>query len=191
MTSEKSVYTYIEACRLWAKSDHWRLMDAVNLALGLLPRLVQHGGLSVDIALQQKIIYEMALNCVDESLLVINPHAPEDQYRVRPREFLIWVQKFLELPPELKEPLEELGSDFGKKEAPRKLSPKQSHRERCCGIAALLWATHPDLTKGQMANRPEILQYGCGGRRYAPATVEEWIKAENPNRKGGRRQKPE
>lgn len=189
--ANKSVYTYGKACRTWSISDHWPLQDAVNLVLGLMPRLLQQDKHDTTAAHRQKVLYEIALNCVGESLPIINPKAPEDQYRVRPREFVKWAEKILgEVPGELKELLDKAGTHFGKKDAPREWNPKQRHRERCRSIAAMIWAENPELTKAQMAKRPEILEYGCEGRQYAQETVEEWIKIEKPNRQGGRPRKP-
>lgn len=187
---KENVYDYGQACRTWSLSDHWPLPDAVNLVLGLLPRLVQSGELSANLTRRQKILYEIALNCVGESLPVINPKASEDQYRVRPREFVTWAQKFWEVPQELKDLLDKAGTDLGKKDAPREWNPKQRHRERCRGVAAMIWAQNPELTKAQVAKRSDILEYGCEGRQYAQETIEEWIKVEKPNRQGGRPRKP-
>ena len=188
-TDDPNDYNYTQACKDWSISDHWPLADAVNLILGLLPRIVQTEIPTSEAAQQQKIIHEIALNCVGDSLLVINTTVPEDQYRVRPREFIIWAEKFLAVPQELKEYLEKAGTDLGKKNVPRERSPQQRHRERCRGIAALLWAGDDTITKAQMAKRPEILEHGCERREYAQKTIEEWIKAENPNRQGGRPRK--
>jgi hypothetical protein len=182
-------YSYAQACKTWSVSDHWPLDDAVSLVLGLLPRIVQTGGTKPDIARRHKVLREIALNCTGESLPIINPKAPENQYRVRPREFVKWAEKIIEVPQELKEIIDKAGTHFGKKDAPREWNPKQRHRERCCGIAAMIWARQPDLTKRQMANRAEILEYGCEGRQYTKETIENWIKAEKPSRQGGRPRK--
>lgn len=183
-------YSYAQACKTWSISDHWPLDDAVNLVLGLLPRIVQTGCMKPEIARRHKILREIALNCTGESLSVINPEAPEDQYRVRPREFVRWAEKITAVPQELKEIIDKADTHLGKKDAPREWSPKQRRRERCRGIAALIWSQQPGLTKGQVADQPEILEHGCQGQQYTKETIETWIKAENPNRKGGRPPKP-
>jgi hypothetical protein len=53
----------------------------------------------------------------------------------------------------------------------------------------MIWARQPELTKRQMANRTEILEYGCEGRQYTKETIENWIKTEKPSRQGGRPRK--
>lgn len=189
MTSKKNVYGYNQACRTWANSDHWPLADAVNLVLGLPPRLHANGKITPKQKMQRDELHEIALNCAGDSLLFLETKGLPEQNRVRPREFLAWAAQIISVPEKLKTAVEEAALRPGRKSTPRAFNPKQSHRERCRGIAALLWSEHPELTKSQMAQQPQFLEYGCQNKRYVQATIEEWIATENPNKKGGRPKK--
>jgi hypothetical protein len=72
-----------------------------------------------------------------------------------------------------------------------KLRPSQKHRERCRAIAELIWQSNPDITIEDMAYKDEINGIACEGKSYTPKAIREWIKDLCPNRKPGRRPKPE
>ncbi|MHB8624522.1 MAG: hypothetical protein ACYC9J_15195 [Sulfuricaulis sp.] len=179
-------YDYAKICKIWSLSDHWPLADAVNLLVGLPPQLLASRKISPALKQMRDELHEIALNCAGDSLIFIEAKGLPEQHRVRPREFLAWAYSVVEVPEELIKAVEEAAQRPGRKNTPRAFNPKQRHRERCRGIAALLWRMHPELNKSDMAREPQILELGCQNKIYAQTTIEEWIASENPNKKGGR-----
>lgn len=183
---------YENMCHAWARCDHWPLIDAVNLLMGLLPSLfwTDHQP-SPAVRRKRDAVHQIAVNCAGDSLTVINPATVPADWRVRPREFLRWAAERLEqTSPTLTNALTAAHTAVGNPEdLQRALLAKQRHRERCRGVASLLWEQHPTFTKMQIATRPEIALHGCEGIHYTPETLAEWIKTENTNRNPGRRPK--
>ncbi len=181
---------YERICEIWSYSDHWPLMDAIHLLLKIPPAFFTPRKHSAQHDRQRNIIYEIALNCAGDSLTIVNESVSPGEFRVLPDQFLEWARKRdMPVPMELFKAVESKVLKFGKRKPPRKFGPKQQHRERCKGIAALLWSANPDLTKAKMAARPEILKFGCEGEKYTSETIQDWIKTEKPNRSGGRPKK--
>lgn len=70
----------------------------------------------------------------------------------------------------------------------KKLRPTQSHRERCRGIASLLWKQDSTITIADMVLRDEIIIHGCENEKiYHEEVIRDWIKDLCPNRSPGRR----
>ncbi len=179
-------------CLAWARCDHWPLIDAVNLLLGLLPSLFWADHPPSPASRQKRdVVHQIALNCAGDSLTVINPGAAPADWRVRPREFLQWAADRLEhVPATLSNAVSAGHAASGNPEdSKRRLLPIQRHRERCKGVASLLWEMHPTYTKMEIATLPELARHGCEGTAYAPETLSDWIKTENTNRSPGRRAK--
>jgi hypothetical protein len=183
--------TFTHVCNVWASADHWPLLDAVNLALGFEPELVRTKRLTPQQKRGRDVIVELARNCVGDSLTVLRPDAAPGELRVRPAEFVRWFKERTPqpVPPELLDAMNKAAERFRKADPAHELTLMQRRRERCRAIAALLWAQNPELTKAQVAQSEEIRTLGCLGGEYASATIEDWIKEENPTRQGGRPRK--
>jgi len=63
------------------------------------------------------------------------------------------------------------------------------HHERCRAVAELLWSMEPDIEIAKMAQRSEIVQYGCEGHDYDVRTVCRWLASLKVDRRPGRRKK--
>jgi hypothetical protein len=74
-------------------------------------------------------------------------------------------------------------SDF---EAAMKLRKSTVHHERCRAVAELIWSMEPDLTTVEMAQRSEIIKYGCEGHQYHVRTVCRWLASIKDYRRPGR-----
>lgn len=175
---------------IWAKADHWLLEDAVSLALGLKPSRFASAPLSKAEALKRDLLLELALNCARDSLDLVMHQGIRDGLKVRPLQFLQWAKdKGIHPPPELMSTVIKERERGALAQEPKELPPRQKHRERTRAVAAMIWAREPKLTKQAVAERPEILEFGCEGHPYTPKAIEGWIKEENPNRRPGRRPK--
>lgn len=71
----------------------------------------------------------------------------------------------------------------------RPLPAQKSHREKCRGIASLVWKKTPIMTIEDMVVSNEIKNHGCDGTVYNENTIRDWIKDLCPNRTPGRRPK--
>ena len=179
-------------CQAWARCDHWPLIDAVNLLMGLPPTLLWADSPPSPARRRNRdAVHQIALNCAGDTLTVINPKDAPIEWRVRPPEFMRWADERLgQTSPTLSNALTAAHTAIGKPEdRQRALLAKQRHRERCRGVASLLWEMHPTFTKMQMAKHPDITRHGCEGTVYTPETLSDWIKSENTNRNPGRRPK--
>lgn len=181
-----------EVCDIWAHADHWPLVDAVNLALGYAPEIIRTRPLGAAEQRRRDVLIELARNCAGVSLTVIRPDGTNGELRVRPGEFLAWIgaRTPITVPEALILALSEAAAKLHRVNPERELGLMQRRRERCRAIAALLWAQNPELTKAEVAAAPEIQTHGCLGGEYAPATLQNWIKEENPKRQGGRPRRP-
>jgi hypothetical protein len=145
--------TFPEICRIWARHDHWPLVDAIRLSLELPPRAllpkIENAAMQRKIALR----LELAVNCIPGTLEVINAEVPPSEFRVRPREFLLWNrQKHIEVPTQLSQSIEAWH------QAPlgRNIRPDQADRVRVRVLAKYLWDLNPRLSTAEMIKRPEI-----------------------------------
>lgn len=177
---------------LYARADHWPLEDAVRLLLALYPKALASAEEDSRTLRRVACFLDMARNCFGHSL----PEPPKSglpdatEPRVRPIDAVNW---FAALDPQggpqalvdgVRRQADEQGATDSKGQAKtRKLEPKQIHRHRCAGIAALLWQDNPDLPISKMALRPELQSLGCEGAGYSQTTIEGWIRDEKP---GGR-----
>lgn len=171
---------------MWAKSDHWPLVDAIRLSLELPPRLL---GCPMDAktARRLSVMLEIAQNCAGDSLTIINAEGSPDNYRVRPADFLLWAErKHYRIPEPLKEALKK-EEQTPSQQAPSRFRPEQRHRERARALAALFWAQEPTLTIRAMTERQEIVKHACERKPYRANTIYNWIKDLCPNRSPGRR----
>jgi len=180
---DEKVYLY------WAQCNHWPLEDAIRLVLGERPRLVQKQPPSAKKLAQIELLRQMAINCFGASLQPVSTDTPDGEIHVKPVEFMKWAaERGIRIPTGLDEAFQQ-DSPFGYGYEPPGLRIEQAHRYRCQGVAALLWEQTPTLKKREVAEHPAIRTAGCQGKEYAISTIEKWIKAENPNRRPGRRPK--
>jgi hypothetical protein len=63
------------------------------------------------------------------------------------------------------------------------------HHERCRAVAELLWSMEPGMPINLMAQRKEIIQYGCEGQEYDVRTVSRWLASLKDDRPMGRPKK--
>ncbi len=132
--------------------------------------------------------YTLALNCVGHSLSVLENDASSDQYRVRPQNFIRWAEsKQIAIPNTLLLRVNESSPLSEPTKKPRKLRLEQEHRQRCRGVAALLWDALPSIKITRMAEKEELYKFGCEGTAYKKETIQNWIKDLCPNRSPGRR----
>lgn len=181
--------TYKQICQYWAMSDHWPLDDAIRLVLGHPPRLHHPDPLDAAAEGQIRLVKQLAINCFGASLQPVAAETHDGEVHLKPVEFVKWAAKRVEnVPAALTEALAK--SDFfGLGWEPPELRDVQRHRERCCGIAALLWEKNPKLTKRQVAEDPAIQKWGCEGEGYTIKKIQEWIAKENPDPSPGRPRK--
>lgn len=94
---------YPEYCAEYLnRRDTWTMPEAINLLLGCLPhRLLTLKG-QPEIYQQVELLKKRIVACAGESLDVLNPEKPFDEWRVVGRHFLLWAeQKSLPIPDEL------------------------------------------------------------------------------------------
>ena len=178
-TSEKQSEdnpSFQSICKLWAKSDHWPLEDAVRLLLNQNPKVFSKSSKNEADPKSFNIILDIAQNCLGHSLTAIkNPHS-ERRLNVDPREFVAWAKKKdFAVPAELDLALNSLSPKRLDKYGSRLRQRKSNHRERVRAIAALLWGKSPEIEISEMINRSEILEYGCEGCPYAESVLESWV----------------
>lgn len=182
-------HEYLEGAKKWSRCDHWTLEDAAYLICGLLPRVFHLTPLEAKA--QQSVDIQLAYirNHATETLKVLNPNAPEKDYRVNPVEFMKWAYNHgVSFPQELKEAVEQ-GQNRKIERAPRQLRNDQRHREMSRAIASYIWSTSPTITIADMAKSKEIFKYGCEGTGYTQETIEDWIRSKHPNPRAGRPKK--
>lgn len=63
------------------------------------------------------------------------------------------------------------------------------HHERCRAIAELLWSMEPEIPIAKMAQRKEIIQFGCEGQEYDMRTISRWLASLKDDRKPGQPRK--
>lgn len=187
MQSEK----YEVICELWLKSDTWLLEDALRLINKKLPLCLSKPETEQEEKDKRSylILKELVKNNLN-STLTLYPSLPgEDQgtIRINPFEFLDWLE---DIDPELvpivlksaKSEQQQLRRGTTRKERPDTI-----HRHRVAALAEYFWRDEPSLTKVEMAQKPELNEIGCNGKKYTPETIQRWIKESNPNREPGRR----
>jgi len=65
------------------------------------------------------------------------------------------------------------------------------HHERSRAVAGLLWSIDPEIPIAVMAQRSEIIQFGCEGHQYDMRTISRWLAGLKADRRPGRRKKVE
>lgn len=178
--------SYEEVCKRWARADHWPLEDAIRLLLMQLPRSLQLD-VQEDKQLDQMLLKELATNCLGSSLEASDIDLG-DGPRISPYALMDWAdQKSVSIPEQLRDAIDQVRLLEKKSKSYQRFS--QTHKERCKGIAALLWREEPNVTIDAMKNRPEFIELGCKGRHYTAQTIRGWIKSESPNHQPGRPKK--
>lgn len=182
-------YHYEKIVEFWSSCDHWTLTDAFRLLAELPPTVINNEPLDENESKGLTMWIEVAKNCAGKSLSTIVSSPGDNEYRVEPIEFLRWAQsRSFPIPEALQEAVEHAHNRVVGK-VDKKLRNSQRRREKCRGIASLLWETHPTMSIKDMAERPEIFNHGCEKHQYARETVEDWIRKLCPEAKVGRPKK--
>jgi hypothetical protein len=180
----------------------WTLVEAVDY---LATYLVSKGNWSDRddafqgfIAIKNRLLMAMKKD-IDEGNLDINEvyledcatgaapgHIDAEKSTVRPIIFISWaVANDIEVP---KEFVKYANSKKSKKTAYYEvLGLKRStiHHERCRAVAELLWSMEPGMPINLMAQRKEIIQYGCEGQQYDVRTISRWLATLKADRRPG------
>jgi len=172
----------------WSLCDHWPLRDSITLALADTPPVLGEQHEQIEKTTQWQQLYTLAINCANHSLPMLERETTPESYRVKPADFIRWTRKkHIELPQALIAQINTAQDRLPKEKKPRKLRPEQRHKERCRGIAALLWSQNKEITIARMVEAEVLIEIGCEGKTYKEETIRDWIKEECPNRTGGRR----
>ena len=180
-TSEEEPVSFQSICNLWVKADYWPLEDAVRILLGIQPAAFRKTTKTDNEPKSFKIVYAFAKNCAGASLNVINVTTHSDIIYVDPKHFLSWAQeKSFPIPSELEIAF---SSNPERKKLKRKkwqIEQRNIHRERCRGIASMIWSNNPDLSTNELISFSEILEFGCEGQRYSEKALISWLKDLEP-----------
>jgi hypothetical protein len=178
---------YEKMCQFWIKSHTWTLSDAISILYEEFPAVYLKP--SDDENTQRKeLVTTVAKNNLGGAIDIQPsiPGDPPETIRINPIQFLDWFELFgFPIPSLLNQARQELIKEQGKPS--RKLTPTQIHKHRCRSLAEYFWLQDPDLTKANMAQKPELLDIACENKHYTSKTVEGWIKDLNPDRSQGRR----
>jgi hypothetical protein len=179
---------YKKMCNLWLKSYTWILSDAISIIHEELPAVYLKHTDDEKTKKSRGLVTTLVKNNLGGAIDIQKP-VPDDEpevIRVNPVQFLDWVESFgFPLPHILNQARQEFTKEQGKPS--RKLTPMQIHKHRCRSLAEYFWEQDPDITKADMAQKPDLLEIACENKRYTSKTIEGWIKDLNPDRSQGRR----
>lgn len=181
----------------WARMGHWEMFEAMLLLIDVDPRIIfPEFRRNRNIEDPTPIIADKMAKM--KELLERGPYCIS--VKASPGSILCWAYtRKIPIPPELQKWAEELSlfdpikpnlaeqkvkeesADF------KNLRSEQRHRERCRGIASLLWASNPEITIADMILRDEIIVHGCEKKMYSENATRGWIKDLCPDRTPGRR----
>jgi len=212
MTDELSAEDYQQHLAFCRRFDTWKLTTACSLITGGLP---DYTGEAHPDPKAYHAVYEAAVSCAGESLPLVNDQVPVKEYRVKPDAFVHWAALFgikgypaftdvmghavnddkWAQASELKE-FKRLfraatGHNLPQNVAAklREFDERRKSQWRCRGLAAYFWSLEPTLTTPEIINKPEVIQFGCDGRRLGERQVRDWIADLNPMPEPGRPKK--
>lgn len=192
-----------------ARFDYWKLTTACQLVTGGAPEFM---GLDHPRPKQYAYVYEAAISCAGQSLMVVDDSVSPERYRVSPSVFVSWLSDVgIEPNPEFTEhwgPVESKGSWDSAQDIqeirelftletghplPRKIaarlrnfSARSEAKIACRALASFLWSLEPETTTRAMSSRKELKVFGCRGENFGARNVSAWIADLNPNPSPGR-----
>lgn len=183
--------SYQQFCQLWISGHTSTLKDALDVINGKLPETIQANNEDSANSISNELLafIEMLVRnnlggAISQYPLTVGE--PQSSIRINPIEFIEWLETIDTAPLPIK--LVDAKNDYlANKASSRKERPEKKDEYRTQALAEYFWSLEPELTKGQMAQKTELLKYGPIHRSYAQSTIEGWIRKYNPDRAPGRR----